>query len=99
VAQLEQRNNAFAALMKERFDETAARTDIVLKEARAEVDKQYKTIVERLNALIVVEGVENYENFARTLNAIIAKYLALLARRGGKRGGNGGEAEAAAAEE
>jgi hypothetical protein len=28
--------------MKERFDETAARTDIVLKEARAEVKRQYK---------------------------------------------------------
>jgi hypothetical protein len=93
VSQLEQRNNAFAALMKERFDETAARTDIVLKEARQAVDKQYKTIIERLNALIIVEGLENYEGFTRTLNAVIAKYLAMLARRGKRGGKGGGEAE------
>jgi hypothetical protein len=33
-----------------------------------------------------VEGAENYESFAKTLNAVVAKYAALLARRG-KRGG------------
>lgn len=86
VNELEQRNNAFSALMKERFDESAAKTDIVLREARNAVDKQYRIIEERINALIVVEGVENYESFVRRLNAIIDKYAKALARQG-KRGG------------
>jgi len=34
----------------------------------------YKTIVERINALAVVEGVTAYEAFIKTLNAVIAKY-------------------------
>jgi hypothetical protein len=92
AAQLQARNNALNALIKERFDESAARTDIVLKDARLEVDKQYKIIVERINALAVVEGPETYESFIRRLNAIIAKYLSMgLGRRGAKKGGHGGQ--------
>jgi hypothetical protein len=75
VIELETRNQTFEALVKERFDETASRTtDIVMKQARAQLDEVYKTIVERINALAVVEGVESYEVFIKTLNAVIAKY-------------------------
>lgn len=84
VSELEVRNNAFADLMRERFDETASRSDIVLKEARAEVDAAYFAIRERINALVVVEGVSAYENFIRTLNAVIAKYALLTKSRGGR---------------
>jgi hypothetical protein len=74
ISELETRNNAFGELVKSRFDETAARTDIVLKEARAELDAAYFAIRERLNALAIVEGAANYETFIKTLNAVIAKY-------------------------
>jgi len=75
VAELETRNGTFEGFVKERFDETAARTtDIVMKQARAQLDDVYKTIVERINALAVVEGIEIYEAFIKTLNAVIAKY-------------------------
>jgi hypothetical protein len=60
--------------VKERFDETASRTDIVLKKARAELDEAYRVIVELIDALAIVEGEANYEPFARTLNAVIEKY-------------------------
>ena len=87
VSELEARNNAFADLMRKRFDETAARTDIVLKEARIEVDNAYFAIRERVNALAVVEGLSVYENFIRTFNAVIAKYALLAKLRGGRGGG------------
>ncbi len=75
VAELETRNQTFEGLVKERFDETAARTtDIVMKQARAQLDEVYKTIVERVNALAIVEGVAAYEAFIKTMNAVIAKY-------------------------
>jgi len=62
-------------LVKECFDETASRTtDIVMKQARAQLDDVYKTIVERVNALAVIEGIEAYETFIKTLNAVVAKY-------------------------
>jgi DNA-binding Lrp family transcriptional regulator len=74
VAELEARNQTFEGLVKERFDETAHRTDIVLREARGKLDEAYRVIAERINALAVVEGVATYEAFIRTLNAVIAKY-------------------------
>jgi len=86
VAELKVRNNAFAELMRNRFDETASRSDIVLKETRIEVDTAYFAIRERINALVVVEGVSVYENFIRTLNAVIAKYALLERPKGGKGG-------------
>ncbi len=78
VAELKNRNEALEKLVKERFDEIAGRTDIVLKEARAQLDKAYQIIVERINALAIVDGVAAYETFIRTINAVIAKYMAIL---------------------
>jgi hypothetical protein len=78
VSEVENRNKAFEELVKERFDETATRTDIVLREARGKLDEAYRIIAERVNALAVVEGVENYEQFIKTLNAVIAKYAAAM---------------------
>ena len=84
ISELEARNNAFADLMRERFDETAARSDIVLKESRVEVDNAYFAIRERVNALAIVEGLSVYESFIRTFNAVIAKYALLAKPRGGR---------------
>jgi hypothetical protein len=91
AAELQVRNNAFSSLMKERFDETASKCDIVLREARTELDQSYFAIRERINALAIVEGDADYENFIRTLNAVIAKYTAILNMRLGKRGKKEGE--------
>jgi len=99
VAELETRNNAFAALMRERFDETAGQTDIVLKDARAEVDAAYMAIRERINALVVVNGTQAYENFIRTLNAVIDKYNAVLNARRGRKHNKPETQETASAEE
>jgi len=78
VEELKARNEAFESLMKERFDETTARTDIVLREARAEADEAYFAICRRVNALAEIEGVTAYEAFVRSLNTVIAKYAEAL---------------------
>jgi len=83
VAELKARNNAFSDLVKERFDESALKTDIVLKVARAELDKVYRTIAERINALVIVEGAAAYETFIRTLNVIVKKYTPKKRKKGG----------------
>ncbi|GBU24886.1 hypothetical protein R83H12_01521 [Fibrobacteria bacterium R8-3-H12] len=78
VAELRSRNEAFEKLVKDRFDETAGKTDIVLKEERMRLDESYRAITERINALAIVEGAESYEPFIKTLNAVISKYTATL---------------------
>jgi hypothetical protein len=84
ATELQRRNNAFSDLMRERFDETAGKTDVILKDARTELDRKYREITERINALAIVEGAEAYEQFIRSLNAVIAKYNAEIAARKGK---------------
>ena len=84
VSELKARNNAFGDLMKERFDESALKTDIVLKVARTELDKAYRAIAERINALVIVEGAEAYEAFIRTLNVIVKKYAPKKRKKGGE---------------
>jgi len=85
VNQLEARNNVFDSLVKQRFDEAAAKSHVVVRAARVELDAAYDIIVERINALAVVEGIEQYETFIQTLNTIIAKYTAILHARLGRK--------------
>jgi hypothetical protein len=81
----ETHNNALEALVKERYDETAAKTDVVIREARLKVDAAYEDIAARINAIELLEGGELCENFIKTLNAVIAKYHAIINARAGRR--------------
>ena len=85
VALLESHNNALETLVKERYDEAAAKTDVVIRDARQLVDAAYEDIAARINALELLEGGELYENFIRTFNAVIAKYNAIVNARQGRK--------------
>jgi hypothetical protein len=86
--------------MRERVDEGSVKVDIVLKKARVHLDEAYYSIVERVNALAVVEGVADYEPFIRKMNINVAKFSLLMPvrKKQGKKGGgknptNGGSHE------
>jgi len=74
VDELEVRNNAFENLVKQRLSEATAKTDIVLKEARTELDAAYRAIMKRIDAIIELEGAAIYEQFIKTLNILIDNY-------------------------
>jgi len=57
------------------------RTDLVLKECRQAVDDVYHAIVDRINALVIIEGDAAYAEFIRHLNIVIDKYMSILAHR------------------
>jgi hypothetical protein len=84
VAKLEADNNKFEALVKERNDENASKTHLNLKECRAETDKAYSAIIERLNALMNVYGEADYTEFASELNEFTDKYNNAIAQRHGR---------------
>ena len=84
VEELEKNNNDFEALVKDRYDETAQRTDFVLKEVRAKVDDAYRALTTRINALALLEESEVYEGFIRLLTVVVEKYANTLAQRAGK---------------
>jgi len=52
----------------------------VLRECRTKTDAAYRTILERINALIVVEGEPHYAEFVTTLNAVVKRYADILAQ-------------------
>ena len=85
AAELETANQAFASLMKDRYEESAMKTDLVLRQVRLRADELYRLIIERINALVVVEGAEPYAEFIRFWNTVIAKYATIVAQRAGRK--------------
>lgn len=74
VVELENNNNSFDQLMTNRFDESDDKTRLRMKSVRKEIDKAYKAIVKRINALIIVNGEATYTDFVNKLNLRIAYY-------------------------
>jgi len=76
-------NKAYETLVKGGYEEEAAKTELKAKTTRAEVDKVVRQIIERIEALIVVEGETNFADFVRRLNLIFERYANTLAQRQG----------------
>ncbi len=84
VTELDNNNKAFELLVKKRNDEHAAKTELRVVVCRKELDAAYYEIVEIINALIIIEGIELFEPFVRKLNTFIDKYNQIVAHRSGK---------------
>jgi hypothetical protein len=77
-------NNTLDTLVKERNAENAEKTHLSLKTCRVETDRVYHVIANRINALILIDGPDNYAMFADKLNAFIDKYNNIIAQRTGR---------------
>lgn len=84
IPKLTAANKAFETVLKERIGNTAAATQLTMKECRAETDSMYNAIVERINALIVVNGEAAYTEAVSTLNAYIDMYSNTMVQRQGR---------------
>lgn len=81
LAELESNNSAFDRINKDRYDEAALRTGLVMKETRAGVDTSFRKIAERIDALCLIEDTEPCRNFISHLNVVIDKYRNTIALR------------------
>jgi len=84
VDELEAAGNHFSLLYRQRLDESAQKTKTVLSQERKNMDAAYRQLVQRLNALILVEGEAAFADFVQALNTLISKYKTLMAQRAGK---------------
>lgn len=84
VTELQNANNNFETLMKERYSEEAGKTHLSMKEVREQIDAAYRAITERIGALIIVNGEETYAGFVKDLNQRVEKYNKMLAKREGR---------------
>ena len=84
VTELETKNQAYITLKNTRYTEQANRPLVNMKSIRAEVDAAYRVIVEKVNAMVIVNGEANYKAFILELNQRIDKYTTLMAQRKGR---------------
>ena len=85
VTELQSANDAFVALMHERYTEEAGKPQYNMKTARTEVDDAYRVITERIDALMIVNGERGYAGFADELNERVERYNNTVARRKGRK--------------
>jgi len=80
-------NRRVEQLVLDRNSEADSRTDLVLRQVRGEVEKSYRAIVRRVEALMEVEGETEgapYAAFIHELNTLIERYRLHLAQREGR---------------
>ena len=83
AVQLEQDNNAVAALMENRNLEAAGKTPYRMKQVRVEVDEAYKAITGMINSMMFGTGPTVYDAFVTELNLHIDRYALKIAQRKG----------------
>jgi len=74
VASLKEANDTVHDLMRQRDAEESTKIAGALKAARQETDEAYGNLVQRVNALAVVDGDHDYTAFIDTMNQQIVRY-------------------------
>ena len=83
IDQLDIDNKAYEQLVMGGYEEEATKTELKAKTTRTDIDNTVRLIIERIEALMVVEGEANYAEFVRRLNIQFDKYANTLAQRKG----------------
>lgn len=84
MIELELKNNAFDQLVKSRYDEVSGKTDLKMREVRTQVDTAIRELVDRLNALVLINGIEGYQNLISDINTRFEKFEQLVLQRQGR---------------
>ncbi|MDR2882312.1 MAG: DUF6261 family protein [Alistipes sp.] len=85
IGELDRLNLEVQGLILRRADEEAERTKLVLRTVRLEVDEAYRILVERVDALAVVDGGAVYDTFISRLNEIVVRTRDIAAQQAGRR--------------
>jgi hypothetical protein len=83
--ELERTNTEFETAVLERNSEYAGKTDLNMLDIRRQTDRAYLDIVERIEALCLVQGDDKFEPFIKTLNTNIERYKTAINRRSGSK--------------
>lgn len=84
VGELKRANEAFEALVAERYTSETSKTPLKMKVVRKELDEAYKKVTKTIDSLVFIEGPEAYTDFVNELNQRIEKYNMRLKQRDGR---------------
>jgi hypothetical protein len=93
VDELETANEEFKDLRESRDAEGGAKTSLRMAEERPATDDIYRAMVERINALMIVNGEATYGAFVNELNVQIEHYKQIIAQRKGMATAGGSDGE------
>ena len=82
LVDLEQKNEAFAQLMKSRTASTEGYAKGAVAAARAQLEQKYQLLRQMLNVAAIYEGDTQYRDFLLAVNAVVEHYRQILARKG-----------------
>jgi hypothetical protein len=88
IDHLQLENNTFKGLMSARYFESAQRPSGRMRTSRIETDRTYRAILDRIEALVEVNGIATHEAFIRELNAVSERYKNRLSNDAGRRRAN-----------
>lgn len=81
TADLQSKEDAFLAAVAQRTEEEAARQVGIVKETRTAADAAYRSLVDTVNALAMIEGDGDYATFIEHVNAVIERQKAISKAR------------------
>ena len=84
ITEIKAKQANFELVVKSRNTEDDARPAFNMKAARIATDQSYKAIVDRINALITIDGDAKYAPFVTSLNNRIDQYNTSIAQRKGR---------------
>ena len=76
--ELKKSNTVFQTLKDQRYSEESGKTELRMKNVRKQTDEVYKSIINRINAQILLNGEANYKDFVTALNLRIEHYKTLI---------------------
>ena len=88
VYRLATANADFTTLMHDRYDQTIQRPEISMKDARAAATVKFSEIVDRVEGIIIVNGIDftpELANFVKEFNAVTTRYKNILKQEQGRR--------------
>jgi len=84
IDQLDASNQTFSTLMESRYAEEAGKTDLRMAEVREKTDRCYRDMIDRFDALMLVNGTEAYAPFVTELNIRVSRFENMLSQRKGR---------------
>ncbi|MDR1553899.1 MAG: DUF6261 family protein [Prevotellaceae bacterium] len=85
LTQLDAENQTFRQLMAARYAEIARRPAAKMKTARFATDRALRLLLNMIEALVMVNGIDSYKTLINELNAVSERYKNQLAKTAGKR--------------
>ena len=81
ITDLQEKEDAFLAAAAQRTEEDAARQVGIVKETRTAADAAYRSLVDTVNALAMINGDAEYATFIDHVNAVIDRQKSILKAR------------------